>query len=416
MELENARTLLNAGKPINSLSEFYTLMLATREIRLNIVSNYLASGAADSSDIDFLQKAVAALNAIEETMDGRLLLIDEKRTIAIDLTYEENELQKDIIFLAEGEKALYDHFQTIHPTFTGQTDQYLPHLQANSFKNLITDRDGTVNNYCGRYLSSIQSVYNSVFLTRFAWECVENALLLTSAPLENGGMVDICTMPAGSFILAGSKGREYRDKENIRGTYAINPDQQKQINALTEQIAELIQKPEFEKFSYIGSGFQRKFGQITIARQDISNSIPVQESNEFLQLITLLVSDLDREKEIFRIEDTGLDIEIILTVNDPSNKEEAKDFDKGDGIDFLDDKLQMNLHEGPNLICGDTGSDIAMLKTSLKKTSETVGIFVTSDGAMQEKVQKVQPETVFLDEPDTLVVLLNELAKGAIKK
>lgn len=53
-----------------------------------------------------------------------------------------------------------------------------------SFQNLITDRDGTINNYCGRYKSSIQSAYNSVFLSCFALFCCVNAAILTAAPLQ----------------------------------------------------------------------------------------------------------------------------------------------------------------------------------------------------------------------------------------
>jgi len=150
---------------------------------------------------------------------------------------------------------------------------------------------------------------------------------------------------------------------------------------------------------------------LTIARQDISKSIPSQESNDFLQIITNLVSDLDRDKKFFRIEDTGLDVEIILTVGDPDTSENLRDFDKGDGVAFLDKQLNMGMNQGPNLVCGDTGSDIAMLKTSRQLTEKTHGIFVTTDISLQDNVEDVHPETIFVNEPDTLVVILNELAK-----
>ena len=53
-----------------------------------------------------------------------------------------------------------------------------------AFHNLITDRDGTINNYCGRYKSSVQSAYNSIFLSRFATDCCQNSIILTAAPLQ----------------------------------------------------------------------------------------------------------------------------------------------------------------------------------------------------------------------------------------
>jgi hypothetical protein len=400
------------NQPITTLAQFYALMSNTRKTRRNIVYQYLETSEVDSSNIEFLQASLESLNAINQTEEGKQLSLGkEGNTIPIDISYEENELQKDILFLTKGEDAFNDHLRSIHPTFAEQIEETTQTLKGRTFKNFITDRDGTVNNYCGRYLSSVQSVYNALFLTRFVRKCVENAVMLTSAPLENGGMVDVCTMPNKTFILAGSKGREYRDKKWRRNTYPIETLQQKQLDIINEQIAELIKKSPFKKFSYIGSGFQRKFGQSTIARQDISGSIDEKESNDFLQIITNLIFDIDREKKTFRIEDTGLDIEIILTIADPASSESLKDFDKADGVAFLNDRLHLELDKGPNLVSGDTASDIPMLSLSLEKTSDTTGIFVTKDKKMQKKVREVCPGVIFLDEPDILVAVLNELAK-----
>lgn len=400
------------NQPITTLPQFYALMSNTRKTRKNIVYQYLETSEVESSNIGFLQAALESLNAISITEKGRQLSLGkEENTIPIDISYEENELQKDIIFLTKGEDAFNDHLRSIHPTFAEQVEKTAQTLKGRTFQNFITDRDGTVNNYCGRYLSSIQSVYNALFLTRFVRKHVDNAVMLTSAPLENGGMVDVCTMPNKIFILAGSKGREYRDKKWRRNTYPIETLQQKQLDIINEQIAELIKKPQFKKFSYIGSGFQRKFGQTTIARQDISGTISEQESNDFLQIIHNLVFDIDREKKIFRIEDTGLDTEIILTIADPDSSQNLKDFDKADGVEFLNDRLHLDIEKGPNLICGDTSSDIPMLSLSRRKTRDTTGIFVTTDKKLQKKVAEVCPEIIFLDEPDTLVAVLNELAK-----
>lgn len=400
------------SQQITTLAQFFALMSKTRKMRKHAVSQYLETSSVEDSYIDSLKIALESLNAIEVTPEGRQLSLGrEEKTLSIDISYEEDELHKDIIFFTKGEDALYEHMRTIHPTFEKQIEETRSKLKITNFRNFITDRDGTVNNYCGRYLSSIQSAYNAIFLTRFVNRFIDNAVMLTSAPLENGGMVDVCTMPNKTFILAGSKGREYRDKHWKRHTYPIETSQQKQLTIINEQIAELIKQSKFKKFSYIGSGFQRKFGQSTIARQDISNSISEQESNDFLQIIHNLVYDLDRDKKFFRIEDTGLDIEILLTITDPEDIESLKDFDKGDGVAFLDSRLNLQMDIGPNLICGDTFSDIAMLSLSLEKTSNTHSIFVTTDKKMKRQVEKVHPEVLFLDEPDILVALLNELSK-----
>ncbi|MGD9201962.1 MAG: trehalose 6-phosphate synthase [Chitinispirillia bacterium] len=399
-------------KQVRTLDDFYSLMRFTKNIRTEIVMSYLKESKADKNRINSLKYAFDKLNNIKHESYNACLSIDKKsEPVLFDLRYEENELYKDILFLTKGEEALYDHFNSIHPSFRKQIEINLPKFKNLKFGNIFTDRDGTVNNYCGRYLSSVQSVYNAVFLTRFSRQSVKNAVLLTSAPLENGGMVDVCTMPHKEFILSGSKGREYRDKEWNRGTFHIDSNQQNQIDKLNSKIADVIKKPPYKKFSYIGSGFQQKFGQTTIARQDISNSVPKEESLEFKFIIHKIVSDLDPENIIFRIEDTGLDIEIILTISDPSASYSVKDFDKGDGVSFLDQRLKLNMAKVTNLICGDTSSDVPMLEVSLKKRDKTMGVFVTKDPKLQYRVRNVLPTAIFVDEPDILVTLLNEISK-----
>jgi hypothetical protein len=58
--------------------------------------------------------------------------------------------------------------ESVIPNFRAHVSGAVEKLKSVKFGNLISDRDGTINNYCGRYLSSVQSVYNGVFLTRFA--------------------------------------------------------------------------------------------------------------------------------------------------------------------------------------------------------------------------------------------------------
>jgi len=73
----------------------------------------------------------------------------------IDISYELTELDKDLIFFEQGEEALMKHFEEIHPGFREHLDAGLAKLEGVVFGNLVTDRDGTMTNYCGRYLSSV---------------------------------------------------------------------------------------------------------------------------------------------------------------------------------------------------------------------------------------------------------------------
>ena len=395
---------------ISTLQQFYALMAATREVRLAIVTQYLKNGSFDSGQVDSLQYAADSLKAIPQSESGASVKLDENRSISIDLSYEISELDKDILFLTSGEKAFEEYLDHLHPTYAKQIRKGLQLLEKVDVRNFITDRDGTVNNYCGRYLSSIQSVYNSVYLARYARVKATNTVVLTSAPLENGGLVDITTIPTGIVVNAGSKGREYRDLSFERHTFAVDLDQQKKLDELNARLQQLIREPQYEKFGLIGSALQLKFGQTTIARQDVTKSVPEDESNAFLSLLEKLVGELDPEGHFFRIEDTGLDVEIILTVPSDADGGERKDFSKGNGVGFLNDELNLDLATGPNLVCGDTGSDVPMLEECLNHSQNTWSIFVTKNEDLKKRVKSLTDQSLIVDEPDTLVSILKRLA------
>jgi hypothetical protein len=241
---------------------------------------------------------------------------------------------------------------------------------------------------------------------------VKNAVILTSAPLEKGGLVNITTIPDKTVINAGSKGREYRDLNGARGAFPIAPEQQAQLDELNRRLADLVTQPQHEKFKLIGSGLQQKFGQTTIARQDITGSVPEQESTGFLHTVENLVEELDPGEQFFRIEDTGLDVEIILTVPSDASEAGLTDFSKGNGVSFLNDRLNLDLGTGPNLICGDTGSDLPMLEECLKHSEKTWAVFVTTKEELKQRVRSLTEQSLLVDEPDTLVTILNRLAVG----
>ncbi len=401
----------DAPLEVTSLQQFYSLMSATGSVRRRLVQKVLKNEPCSEQDIAFLRKSLELLNAVPHLDEFSIRVkLDQTRTIDIDISYEVQELQKDLIFLERGEDALYRHFRTIHEGFDREVELGISRLKEISFRNLISDRDGTVNNYCGRYLSSIQSVYNAVFLSSYAQKGCEHATILTSAPLSQGGLVDISTAPENLFIYAGSKGREYHAPDGNWGNYPIEAGQQEMLDLLNKRISNLVAHPQYEKYTLIGSGFQKKFGQSTIARQDISGSVPEGESLAFLQEIQKLVSEIDSEGRFFRIEDTGKDIEVLLTVSEGSRG--LRDFDKGDGVGFLNKALSLLLSEGPNLICGDTPSDIPMLSLSMKENqTSTHACFVTKDPSLVQRVHAVQPHTLIVTQPDVLVTILYELTK-----
>lgn len=400
---------------VQSLKDFYKLMAATRAVRHQIMLDIAALGldrarehTAEIGRLASLENALDNLATLPGPDSGteyqRLLSLGKGRELGVDLEYEITELEKDLVFLGKGRDRFLEYLDERIPDFARLVDLGIRRLHGLHFNCFITDRDGTVNNYCGRYLSSIQSVYNAVLLSRFARERTFRSLVLTSAPLTGPGLLDISITLPGLFVLAGSKGRECMDESGTLHHMPVEQAKQEVLDRFNQAIRELLAEPEYERFSLVGSGLQFKFGQTTVARQEISRSIPEEESLAFMEKVKELMALVDPEGHTLRLEDTGLDLEIMLTVRAGSDK--LKEFDKGDGVAFMDRELGLNLSKGPHLVCGDTFSDLPMLATVLERTPEAMGIFVTADEDLAREVRQLCPNSLVLPEPDVLVAIL----------
>ncbi|WFS61938.1 trehalose 6-phosphate synthase [Pseudodesulfovibrio thermohalotolerans] len=390
---------------LKTLKDFYALMAASREVRRRAVADLVGGRPVDGDITASLSNLLASLEAVEEIDGRKRLSLGGGRTIGLDMSYEIDEARKDIFYLEEGEETFLEMLGDFHPGFDDHVDRGRELLRGVDLNCLVSDRDGTVNNYCARYLTSIQSVYNAVFLTRFARAHVRRPVILTSAPLD--GLVRISVSPDGEFYYAASKGRECLDREGGVRRLAISPEKQEAMDGLNARLTELTGRPEYEKFTLIGSGLQFKFGQSTVARQDINGSIDKAESEGFLAVLESLTAELDPGARNFRIEDTGLDVEIILTVE--TEGEGLKDFDKGDGVKFLDSELGLSLADGASLICGDTASDVPMLETALGLSPDARAIFVTEKKELAERVTGLTDAALIVPEPDMLVAILGTL-------
>ncbi|MGD9085951.1 MAG: hypothetical protein PVJ41_13300 [Desulfobacterales bacterium] len=394
---------------VDTLKSLYDLMEKTRSVRATIVERMLSFKSCEQKQIHNLKNALASLKQCSQAGYKANLTIEGSTRIQVDLFYEINELEKDIFYLKNGEEQFLSYLESLHLDFSSHVQSAVKQLKDKRFNCFITDRDGTINNYCGRYGTSIQSIYNALFLARFARNIAANPIIITSAPLKNPGIVDVSILPEQTVIYAASKGREFIDLSGTRRSYPIDSEKQQLINRLNQRLTDLVTDKEYEKFSLIGSGLQQKFGQTTIARQDISGSISEERSQKFLDVIERIVEEFDPSGENFKIEDTGLDIEIILTVADGDTG--LKDFDKKEAIKFLDRELSLNMESGPHLVCGDTSSDLPMLEASMEKSIDTWSVFVTKDPKLVEKTRDVCPNAATVPEPDMLITILNQLAK-----
>ncbi|MFW5802108.1 MAG: hypothetical protein ACOCVC_08730 [Spirochaeta sp.] len=394
-----------------TLATFYSTVTETIPARRTISADILKGISPDAEQIRILQQCHQFLQCLPESDDsnpmGKKLYVDDDIVIPVDLSYEIGELERDIIYLTQGESALISFLESRQPSLKKEIAAGRKYLHNRHCDLFISDRDGTVNNYCGRYQSSVQSIYNAVFLSRFAEKCSSNAMILTSAPLKSPGILDISVGPPGRFIFGASKGREFLDLAGKRHSFPIDPEKQQVLDRFYTMLDEALQKPQWRKHRLIGSGLQRKFGQITVARQDVTASIPAVQSARFLETVQELVKQADPEECFLRIEDTGYDIEIILSID---SSKSARDFDKGDGLRFIAEELEFDLQQGTRIVCGDTPSDIPLID-ALTPSDELYPIFVSTDTKLIQQVQSRHPETLILSTPDSLVLLLNEIAK-----
>ncbi len=413
----NDRSLRTCNFPITlqdirTLKELYRLKAETRDLREPIVKNIMKQRVVGKGCLESLKNALYSLETIyiDDYTGQRLLRLDGMKQIEVDLTYEIRELQKDIYYLEYGEDRFIEYLAKFIPGFTDYVSEGIEMLRGKRFSAFITDRDGTTNNYCGRYRSSIQPIYNSVFLSRFARNCCDYPLIITSAPLKDFGILNVSINPEHIFVYAGSKGREFIDVEGRFNSFPIEQSKQHLIQLLNERMQQLLLDPSFEKFNFIGSALQIKFGQTTIARQDITRSVNESESAAFLERIKDIVTDIDPEGKNFRIEDTGLDIEIILTIDVDPKTGMIRDFDKGDGLQFICRELKIDKARGPVLVCGDTSSDLPMLKKAMELYGDVWTIFVTRDENLMNNVRKICPKSYMVPYPDILLTILGLLS------
>lgn len=385
---------------IRYLDEFYKDMKRNAAVGRKIVAIMKDGKGPKERLIAKLEQSLERLNKIPKRDGNHVLLAKEGKKINVDLGYEIRELEKDLAFLREGEESLLKRMGSDIRNFDKDVQRVVKFLGKTKINTFITDRDGTINNYCARYMSSVQSIYNALFLSRFAEEFTKRSIIITSAPLE--GLLMMNVSPRRSFIFAGSKGREYQTRIGKIQGMKIEKEKEKSLDLVAKEVKKVLNKPDNSKFYYIGSGFQKKYGQITVARQDVNNSVPRKESENFLKLISEIVKENDKQG-FMEIEDTGLDIEIILNHG-------ASAFSKGDGVEFLSRRMRLNLEEGTNLVCGDTSSDIPMAEEVASRNKNTKTIFVTDDEKLKRKVSKKLDNVCFVRSPDVLVTALNMVA------
>ncbi len=394
---------------IKTLDDFYSSMRELRDLRSKIVSAIVDAESIDVTDLKKLEHIKLQLEDIPKKNGQFKLKTSFGKSILLELDYELGELKKDNIFLKYGRDALKDHLQKENPSFNEDVEKGVNFLKKSDYKHFVTDRDGTISNYCGRYQSSVQPIYNALCLLQFQKSLPGTAIILTSAPLFNIGLADISVQPEGNYILAGSKGREML-AEGESYTFPIEPEQQLKLDDLNQAIENLLKRKKYRLFRYIGSGLQYKFGQTTLARQDKNNSISEKKSLKLKKKIEKILKELDPNADYFSLEDTGKDLEIMLNVKSDENTPE--EFDKGHGLKFIYKHLNENISNEHVLVCGDTASDVPLISAAQELGAKVTTVFVTEDEELKKRVKDVCSNAFFVSSPDVLIYMLFKYSKN----
>lgn len=374
--------------------KYNSLLQKTQRLRRDILKNLESKKKTKPFQIEKLK---TILKNFEKFQNQKYFLKINNQKIKFSFTYEINELKKDLIFLEKGYSGLLDYFEKKYKNFSKEFNLITKNLKNKKIDFFITDRDGTINDYCQRYNSCFQSLYNFLFVGSFTSR-VKKTIILTSAPLNDFLKL---ILSKDKVIYAGSKGNEFLDLNGKKHLRNIPSKERKMLNLLSHRIINLLSRTKYKKFSLIGSGFQKKHGQLTISRQDIFNSIPKNQSQNFLKLIRNQVKNIDEEEEFFSINDTGLDIEIDLNLN-------HQKFDKGEGINYILKSLKLKPENV--LVCGDTNSDLLVLKTIKKLNKKIHAIFVTKNRKLKRAVKKIYPEAKFVSNQDVLVAAFYKIS------
>ncbi|CCD66907.1 Alpha,alpha-trehalose-phosphate synthase [UDP-forming] 1 [Caenorhabditis elegans] len=389
---------------VKQLGQFYGLMSRTAQVRRQIVEcvlkglpirphfRYSLENAKNSLESSCKSGTKLSLEADEESGE------EKGFEITYDIHDELSEMEKDLAFLAFIQSDEYENAEEFIKTlgsfyeggpvlFKNEVKQAAEMLQQGiHYNTFFTDRDGTLKSYACSYPTSVQPAYSAVIQAQFARRCATFCAIVTTAPLLHTGILEVATIPEGYYAYGASAGREWY----------LNPAQQFKdrsfsaidlnlMNKVFDIIEELLERPEFRIFKWIGSGIQKHCGHITIAKQDVNGTIPSRKVIRLYEQLVKIVNDFDPNGTTLTMRESDLDFKIYVKA-----KLKGRIFNKGHGIRLVRERLKPNMSKGNCLVCGDNESDIPMLEECLKLAgSKVYTIWVTADTNLQEKVTQL---------------------------
>ncbi|VDM97430.1 unnamed protein product [Thelazia callipaeda] len=433
---------------VKLLADFYQLMQKTCQVRRQISERVLKGIAIREHFSVSLENAKAALE--NSCIPGTHFLVletatagddsdegSQNMTAKFDITNELAELEKDLEFLKfiqSDEITNVEQFVmtlgNYHPAgqaaFVDEvTKTFALLVEGDHFQHFFTDRDGTLKSYSCSYSASVQPAYSAVIQAQFARRCAQFCAILTTAPLMHIGVLNVSTMPEGYYAYGASAGREWYLNPSLQfKDDSVNDADLALLTNVFEKLEELLEQPEYRNFTWIGSGLQRHYGHITIARQDVNNSVPKHRSSLLYQAVCKIVNEVDPMATTLTLREGDYDLKIFTKValseiTSATAKISGRIFNKGHGIRLIRSKMRLKLSHGNILVCGDSETDLPMLEECLACAPANVyTIWVTTNLQLQEKVKALcgvygNSHFIFVSCPE---VLLGAMANATVRE
>ncbi|TMS33386.1 hypothetical protein L596_001134 [Steinernema carpocapsae] len=417
---------------VKTLDDFYGLMMRTRDVRRQIVERVLKGIPIQSHFAVSLTNAKDSLalscSGISKQLVLRTSAEENSAEVArFDIKNELEEFEKDLTFIkfiqsddVYNVEQFVDTLQVYHPVsvdcFRAEVIAVVDLLyDADHFQYFFTDRDGTLKSYSCSYPASIQPAYSGVIQAQFARRCAQTCAIVTTAPLMNVGVLDVCTIPEGYYYYGASVGREwFIDPSNKFKDTSIPESHIQLLDKVLLAINLLLEDPEYKHFAWIGSGLQKHYGHLTIAHQDVYKSVSPESANQLSKRIREIVDQLDPTGHVLTMTNSETDLKILLKA-----KLSGEVFNKGHGLKLLAQNMHCDLSKGNILLSGDSETDLPMLEFCLKENSQNVyTVWVTVNEVLQKKVSDLcnsynNHKYAFVSCPE---VLLGAMAQATIRE
>uniref|UniRef100_A0A7E4UZC4 alpha,alpha-trehalose-phosphate synthase (UDP-forming) n=1 Tax=Panagrellus redivivus TaxID=6233 RepID=A0A7E4UZC4_PANRE len=418
---------------VRSLDDFYTLMMRTRDVRRQIVERALKGvpiqphfGISLNNAKESLLQACEANTTILRVKTSTIT--EGEATLAkFDIKTEIDEFEKDLNFIkyvtsddVYNVEQFINSLQEYHPE---SRDKYREEVialgdmftDADHFNFFFTDRDGTLKLYSCSYPASVQPAYSGVIQAQFARRCAQTCAIVTTAPMMQIGVLDVSTIPEGYYFFGASAGREwFIDPSTKFKDQSIPEADLELLDRVFLAISLLLEDPNLKHFAWVGSGLQKHYGHLTVAKQDANQSIKKTQSDEIVSKVHKIVKEIDPTGQTLSLKETETDMKIYLR-----ERETGDIFDKGQGILLLVDHIKCDLKVGTILVCGDSETDLPMLRVCLDANAEgTYTVWVTRNDELKETVRSLceahnNKNYVFVSCPE---VLLGGMAAATIRE